>query len=212
MIQKTLTFSMMAILLSWGFTSVGTASIVLKLSDKQMVQKAARIVRGKVVRQYSKWGPKHRRIYTYTVISVLEHLKGKPNTQQVVIKQLGGSVGNIAMKVSGNARFQLGEEVLVFLEKIPHNSSNQHHVLAMAYGKFRILEDAQKRRYLVRELSNLSLASVDQKGRYRIKNAGKILQKPLYLDNFVKKIRRYVLELKTKPLSPNPSLKLKKTR
>ena len=175
--------------------SLGLATIIIKLSDKEMTKKASSIIRGKVIRRYSKWDSKKKRIYTYTKIAILEPIKGKKETQEVVIRQLGGSVGNIGMKVSGNASFKLGEEVLVFLEKIVNNKLHQYHVMGMAYGKYRIVEDANKRHYLVRDLSNLSIASL-KKGRYQFKAAHTIKKSPLYLDHFVKKIRTYIAEIK----------------
>lgn len=179
------------------------ASIIVKLTDKQMAQRANRIVHGKVVRQYSDWDKNRRRIYTYTIISVLDRIKGTP-TQELTIRQVGGAKDNIGMRVPGSAKFKLGEEVVVFLESIKKTAF--HHVMGMSYGKYTVVRDAKTQQLLLkRNLHNIAVASKNSKGRYKIQHA-KDSKKPLVLETFIKKIRYYVALPKLQQQKTTPRL------
>jgi hypothetical protein len=64
-------------------------------------------------------------IYTYVTIAVDDVLKGPVVTppSQVIVKQLGGTIGTLMQVVWGQALFTPGEEVLVFLEVRPRDST-----------------------------------------------------------------------------------------
>ena len=64
-------------------------------------------------------------IYTYVTIAVDDVLKGPvvAPPRQVVVKQLGGTIGTLPQVVWGQALFTPGEEVLVFLEVRPRDST-----------------------------------------------------------------------------------------
>lgn len=92
------------------------------------------IVRGKVLRQESRWTGDKRRIVTDVEVEVTETLKGNERPR-ILIRQPGGVVGDIGQKVSAVATFSRGEEVIVFLERRPDDS---FVVSGMAQGKYRI--------------------------------------------------------------------------
>jgi hypothetical protein len=58
----------------------------------------------------------NQNIYTEVTLSVEQTLKGKPG-EKVVVKVPGGEAGGIAMMVTDNPSFQLGERAVVFLNK-----------------------------------------------------------------------------------------------
>ena len=194
--------------------SFAEASIVVKLTEQQMSQKADRIVHGKVVRKYTKWDAKRRRIYTYVIVAVLTNVKGKQSTQEVTIRQLGGARGELGMKVSGTAKFALGEEVFVFLEKDRFATKQTiHQVMGMSYGKYHVVLDKKSQeRYLVRDLKNLSVASWNKKGKFQLNDSHnmKTLVQPQKLRTFVKKIQTFVALPKTQ-IVPKPQLKVTPT-
>ena len=96
-------------------TVYSTTVVRMDLSD--MTAKADYIGKGIVEKKYSQW--EDNRIYTYTVIKVNKNYKG--NKDKVVVKTLGGTVDDIAMKVPGQAKFNENDEVLMFLEKKKEN-------------------------------------------------------------------------------------------
>ena len=181
------------------------SSIVVPLSDKQMTLRAARIVRAKVVRKYSQWEKKERRIYTYITLAVLDSIKGNKSAQEVIIRQMGGVYRGIGMSIPGMPHFRLGEEVLLFLENSRH--SPHHMVMGMSYGKYQVIRDLKKKTaYLTRNLRGLSLAYRTPKKGVKIVPATPLQAKHLVLDSFVRQIKTY-LQLKT---SPKPMLRIKR--
>lgn len=92
------------------------------------------IVRGKVVRQESRWTGDKRRIITDVELEVSETLKGNARSR-VLIRQPGGVVGDIGQKVAAVATFSRGEDVVVFLER---RGDDSFVVSGMAQGKYRI--------------------------------------------------------------------------
>lgn len=76
-----------------------------------------------------------RRVITDTEIQVAEVLKGKADSNTVVVMQAGGVVGDIGQKVEGTAHFTVGEEVVLFLDR---RGTERFAVTAMSQGKFRV--------------------------------------------------------------------------
>jgi hypothetical protein len=76
-----------------------------------------------------------RRVITDTEIQVSEVLKGKADGPTVVVMQAGGIVGDIGQRVEGTARFTVGEEVVVFLDR---RGADRFAVTAMSQGKFKV--------------------------------------------------------------------------
>ncbi len=193
-------------LLLGAWSSVAEATIVLQLSDQQMAVKANRIVYGKVVRKYSQWVKKERRIYTYITIAALSHVKGAAK-QEVVIRQVGGTANGLGMHVPGSAKFELGEEVFVFLEK--SRVSTHHLVMGMSYGKFRVVTDAKTQvKMLQRDLHGVSLAVWDAKKKMHIKHATPEMIKPKPMTTFVTQIQTYLKAATVKtPTLKTPTVK-----
>lgn len=184
--------------MSWSMTPV-EASIVLQLSDQQMTQRAGQIVRGKVVRKYSKWLKSKRRIYTYITLAVLDRIKGSQKTTELTIRQVGGAANGIGMHVPGSAKFKLGEEVLVFLE--PSRASKHSLVMGMSFGKYRVVMNPKtKVKMLERDLHGVSLAQYNAQKKLQIKHASPRMLKPKPLRDFVMKIRKYMT---MKPVTPS---------
>ena len=116
---------------------VASATTVISLSIEKMAKESDVIVRGVVTQKKSEWNKARTRIYTLTTLQVGERLKGGQKiVDQLTIRQLGGEIDGIGQMVVGNARFSMGEEVLVFLEK--HPTDDVYVVLGMAQGKYSI--------------------------------------------------------------------------
>ncbi len=97
---------------------VGTVfAEVEKLTLEELTNRASTIVRGVVVRLKSHWDEDHAVIYTSVTISVTDHVKGRPEAEEIIIEVPGGIVGEIGMTVSDVPRFEKGEEVILFLEE-----------------------------------------------------------------------------------------------
>lgn len=118
------------------------ATVALKLSVEDMAREAAVVVRAQARAHMSAWDESHRRIYTYTELEVLETWAGEADST-VVVRTLGGEVDGVGMKVSGVARFEDGEEVVLFLRTDPAHEA-ELTVVGMSQGKLRIAREGEK--------------------------------------------------------------------
>jgi hypothetical protein len=85
-------------------------------------------------------------IYTDVIIKVDKNVKGStPAT--LVVRTLGGQVGDYSNIVEDEAKFELGENVLIFLTKedpFTNNSAGTHYrITSWKFGKFSITKDNQ---------------------------------------------------------------------
>jgi hypothetical protein len=115
-----------------------SATTVIVPSDDEMIIGARLIVRGKVVAVESSFDENQKRIYTYVTVKVQESIKGEITERFVVLKELGGQVGEHGLRVFGNAQFARGERVLLYLDTWKDGSLRTYQ---MYLGKFSITED-----------------------------------------------------------------------
>ena len=106
---------------------------------KDLSKGADIILTGKVTQQTSSWNENNTRIYTEATIQVEEYLKGIGNESSVVVRYLGGEVGDVGELYSHMPRFEDKEEVLVFLTRDEQNLN--YKVFNGADGKINIVED-----------------------------------------------------------------------
>jgi hypothetical protein len=106
---------------------------------KDLSKGADLILTGKVTKQTSSWNEDNTRIYTEATIQVEEYLKGNSNESSVVVKYLGGEVGDVGELYSHMPRFDNDEEVLVFLTR--DKQSSNYKVFNGQDGKINIIED-----------------------------------------------------------------------
>ncbi len=79
-------------------------------------------------------------IYTYVTVSVAEVLKGAAPTT-LVVKQLGGVLPDLGLYIAGQARFTIGEDVLLFLAVRPRDGTL--YTVGLSEGKWQVLPDLQ---------------------------------------------------------------------
>ncbi|MGE0813170.1 MAG: matrixin family metalloprotease [Vicinamibacterales bacterium] len=118
LLNRVFAVAVAGLALSWPAASFASVQAV---SDDVLARTSAAAVEGQVVAATSGWDDEAGTIYTYVTIAVSRAwgLDGVP--AQVVLKQLGGVVGDTAFVVGGQAQFEVGEEVLVFLDVRPRD-------------------------------------------------------------------------------------------
>jgi hypothetical protein len=97
------------------------------------------VVRAQVVRQQSAWadpGPQSGLIFTTVELQALEWWKGAPSGT-VLVRVPGGAVGDLGQLAQGAARFDDGEEVVLFLRRGP----SVYEVERWGLGKFTVRAD-----------------------------------------------------------------------
>jgi hypothetical protein len=100
---------------------------------EELAEKADMIVLGTVIQLESAWNAKYTAIHTDVTLAVERVLAG-PAEQEVTLQVAGGSVRGIGMRTSHDATFQVGERVIVFLDRRAVPST----VVGMQQGKFAV--------------------------------------------------------------------------
>jgi hypothetical protein len=130
-------FVLIICLLSLAKDSFGTT--VRIPSDADMAIGARAIIRGKVLSVGAAIDERDDRIYTYITVRVNEVLKGQITARRIVLKELGGVVGDRIMVVYGSPRYTRGERVLLYLDTRADGTLKTHQ---MFLGKFDITTDS----------------------------------------------------------------------
>src|SRR5271154_2468761 len=123
-----------------GMAPTDAATTLERMSVAKMTQHAQLVVRAQCLANSVAWDSGE--IWTFTSFEVEDSWKGVPTgaLQQVTVRLLGGSAGNLTSTVSGVPRFRPGEEVILFLQT---TTRGDFSVVSWAQGTFRIHRDAR---------------------------------------------------------------------
>jgi hypothetical protein len=150
----------MAAVVLLGDAAFVHATIMVEVPLDALVLRADLAIRGTVVRTGTRVSiddgvlvPK-----THVWIRVDEVLAGKLPSPVVHLIEQGGRYEGVETVVSGSARYQMGEEVVVFLTRLL-GPNDVYSTLEMTQGKFKVLTDANSgSRLMVRDYSEVSMA------------------------------------------------------
>lgn len=134
------------------------AATVRRLELPDLVRLADLIVLATV--QATEATRRGNRIVTRATLTPETTLKGAP-PDPLVVEVPGGVIGGIGQKVPGAARFEPGEQVIVFLDAT--DTPGQLAVVGMAQGKLRVVPGLDGTR-LVRDLDGLNLVDIAPDG------------------------------------------------
>lgn len=133
------------------------ASTVLGLTVEDQARLSKHVVLGEVIAQQGVDHPENG-LETAVTLRVLASLKGNAGETLVFHTRSGELDGEISTAV-GEAVFQTGQQVLVFIEEIDGRLYN----VGLSYGVFRAVEDSRGRLSLVRAIED-GLEIVDDAG------------------------------------------------
>ena len=138
------------------------AHVVQALTVKDLQQRAQIVVQGQVIKQRSLW--KDRIIFTLSTIRVQQCWKLICQSKEITVQQLGGTVGDLTMKVYGIAHLKIKTKVLLFLHKLlaQKNQAKSYSIVGLAQGLFRYITH-NKKEWLVQDNSRLLLVSTSSK-------------------------------------------------
>src|SRR5687767_3012106 len=102
-VQKRVWFrSFLLLTILLAATQSTLATTIVRPSDDDLIVGARAIVRGKVLKIESALDHNQNRIFTYVTIKVKEVLKGQITERRIVLKELGGQVGDRIDVTFGN--------------------------------------------------------------------------------------------------------------
>lgn len=99
--------------------STASATSVPGLSFEQLTDKSELVVAGQINRSWADWDTGHKYIWTHYELSVSSTLKGNPGAT-VIVSEPGGVVGLHGMSIAGTVGYNAGDQVLVFLQRMPN--------------------------------------------------------------------------------------------
>ncbi len=105
-----------------------------RVDDEALARASVAAVRGRVLGINSAWDGAVGAIYTQVSIAVDQSWGLAATPALVDVKLLGGTVGDVALVIGGQARFSVGEQVHVFLDVRPRDRSVS--VTGMGRGKW----------------------------------------------------------------------------
>lgn len=121
------------------------ATLVRGLSLEELTKSSQRILLGRALDSTSQWAKVggRRRIVTDTRVRVEDVVaKSAPRDGEVLVRTLGGIVGDVGALVHGEAELALDQPCVVFLNE---GADGIHHVTGMAQGHYPMLQDAARK-------------------------------------------------------------------
>lgn len=108
--------SAMALVLLLAAAAPAVASTFLKVDLHDLQHMAEAVVRAKVVEVRSYWNDEGTVIFTEAALQVKGRLHGVSD-DLIVVRTVGGTVGDFTVEMGGAPRFQQGEEIVAFISR-----------------------------------------------------------------------------------------------
>jgi hypothetical protein len=134
------------------------ATTVLYVPIKKSVQMSDFVLVGHVLRLEADYNAEGE-IVTKVHLRVEEALKGDvPSGEVFVFHARGGSLDGVRVETVGEARYELGDKVLVQLEDI----QGEYHTLGLSFGKWNVVRENDGSSSVVRSLFDLHMVGVTE--------------------------------------------------
>jgi len=163
------------------FARMAEATTAVMLTDEELITSSRVILVGEVKSVKARWDDERGNIFTYVKVRVSNVLKGQVQSERIVFKQLGGTVGGESSIVYGAPEYKAGQRVLLFLNTSDDGSLRVAHLFM---GKYDITGAGQANQARIeRKLDDDSLNLLGASAAPEITNAGTLAR-------FTKKIKR----------------------
>jgi hypothetical protein len=145
------------------------ATVMVPMTLDELTADAVLVVRGRVVGRDAAWDRAHERIYTTARLVVTETVldRRQADDREILVRSLGGEVGEVGMKVAGSPQLGIGEDVLLFLRVDPAEPST-FAVVGMNQGRFDVRAGADGQLVARATLEGIALAQRGGDGVLRV--------------------------------------------
>ncbi len=148
-----------------------------------LIQRSDYVVYGRVLTNRSIYDANTSSIWTETELLVLDGPKGRVGST-ILITEPGGVIGNNGQLFPGVPKFEVNQEIVVFLHNAP---GNVHRVTGLQQGVYRVTVDRDTRQKLA-EPTVKQAEPVYEEGRFAAPQRLPIAAQRL--DDFLNSIRR----------------------
>lgn len=166
------------------FGTPANATTLMMLTDTELIVNSRLIVSGRVVSVSSAWDDSASMVWTYVEVETDQVLKGEISETTLVLKQLGGTVGQSGVRVCGQPEFGVGERVLLYLNSGIDGSLHSAHALM---GKFSVIQNAAGQEFVER---GVAANDVEFLERHSVGDVTNIAPLNSYVDNIRRTLRR----------------------
>ncbi len=134
------------------------ATTVIPPDFATLVGTATRVVQATVIGSESAWVVQggYRVIKTWVTLSVSEQLKGDSPSASLRLEFLGGRVGEDEMRVESSPRFNVGDEVILF---VANNGVDACPLVGWGHGAYAVRTDVASGEKRVHRINGAPLAS-----------------------------------------------------
>jgi hypothetical protein len=154
--------SLIATVLSVGLFVSSASATVMKYADvDRLIEISDIIIHAEVVEQKTYFDTEQDRVVTDTTFGVNRAFWGKVG-EKVTIQQWGGTYQGTTHYIPGDARFEVGEEVVVFL----HKGKDVVALSALGQAKFSV-EKTNEGKLVSRDLSDITFM-LEQNGQQKL--------------------------------------------
>jgi len=115
------------------------ATTVIPMSVERLTEASSRVVMAQAQDSWTELSADKKLIYTVTRFAVQKSYKGQP-AETVLVRSMGGRMGNIEQKVSGVRSWRSGERAVLFLRESVVNDGTLA-VTGIMQGDFRFVRD-----------------------------------------------------------------------
>lgn len=180
-----------AVLLPALAAGPAAATVTAALDVRELVAQADHVVVGRVVSQHAHWDAR-RRIVTDVTVEVEQSMKGAAEGERIVVRRLGGAIGDLGMRVAGEPDFTDGERAVLFAAR----SGGLLRPVGMSQGVLPIRVDPRGREMVLPGGQGLALVRPVQGNRLVTAPAALIGPRPL--EDVLDDIRRAVEEARAR--------------
>lgn len=153
--KRALLFMLLAAVV---FPVAASATTVVYVPMRKSIQMSDLVLVGHVLSLDAAYN-KDGEIVTKVTLLVEESFKGGVGSGEIItFAAWGGSLDGVNIETVGEAKYRMGEKVMVQLEDI----DGELHTLGLSFGKWNVVRDEKNESWAVRSLFDLNMVGVNE--------------------------------------------------